>query len=90
MLEGKNIKYESLPAKPQKLSFGYAGRKFRDIIGVRDFDSNVLKMLSLFSESGGHNNAACILADQNDFPGIDIARFGENISIIRNRKQKIL
>ena len=31
------------------------------------------------------NNAAGILADKNHFPGIDIVKFGENISIIQKR-----
>ena len=30
-------------------------------------------------------NAAGILADKNHFPGIDIVRFGENISVIHKR-----
>ena len=30
-----------------------------------------------------YNNAAGLLADKNHFPGIDIVKFGENISIIQ-------
>ena len=33
----------------------------------------------------GFNNAAGLLADKNHFPGIDIVKFGENISIIQKR-----
>ena len=33
----------------------------------------------------GYNNAAGLLADKNHFPGIDIVKFGENISIIQKR-----
>ncbi len=32
-----------------------------------------------------YNNAAGILADKNHFPGIDIVKFGESISIIQKR-----
>lgn len=32
-----------------------------------------------------YNHAAELLADENEFPGIDVARFGENISIILKR-----
>lgn len=35
--------------------------------------------------SGEYCNAAALLADSNHFPGIDIARFGESISIINAR-----
>ena len=38
--------------------------------------------MNLYNDQNGYNNAAGILADQNDFPGIDIVKFGENISII--------
>lgn len=37
------------------------------------------------SQKDGFNNAAALLSDQNDFPGIDVAKFGENISIIKKR-----
>ena len=33
----------------------------------------------------GFNNTAGLLADKNHFSGIDIVRFGENISIIQKR-----
>ena len=33
----------------------------------------------------GYNNAAGILADKNQFPGIDIVKFGENVSVIHKR-----
>ena len=86
VLEGKNLKYESLPSGLQELSFGYLEQKFRDFVGIEKIDTNVLKTLSLYSEKDGFTNAACILSDQNIFPGIDIARFGDSISIIKNRK----
>ena len=86
VLEGKNLKYESLPSRLQELSFGYLEQKFREVLGVEKIDADILKTLSLYSEKDGFNNAACILSDQDSFSGIDIARFGESISIIKNRK----
>lgn len=41
--------------------------------------------LNLYDNDRGYNNAAGILADKNQFPGIDIMKFGENISIIQKR-----
>jgi ATP-dependent DNA helicase RecG len=38
------------------------------------------------SVDGIYNNAGALLADANDFPGVDIARFGSNINIILSRK----
>ena len=44
-----------------------------------------MKTLNLYNSATGYNNAAGILADKNHFPGIDIVRFGENISVIHKR-----
>lgn len=44
-----------------------------------------MRTLNLYDNVNGFNNAAGILADKNHFPGIDIVKFGENISIIQKR-----
>lgn len=44
-----------------------------------------MKTLNLHNTTIGYNNAAGLLADKNHFPGIDIVKFGENISIIHKR-----
>ena len=44
-----------------------------------------MKTLNLYNSTTGYNNAAGILADKNHFPGIDIVRFDENISVIHKR-----
>ncbi len=41
--------------------------------------------MNLYDNVNGYNNAAGLLADKNHFPGIDIVKFGENISIIQKR-----
>ena len=41
--------------------------------------------MNLYNNDNGYNNAAGLLADKNQFPGIDIMKFGENISIIQKR-----
>ena len=41
--------------------------------------------MNLYNNDDGYNNAAGLLADKNQFPGIDIMKFGENISIIQKR-----
>ena len=48
-------------------------------------DKDTLKTLNLYDDVNGFNNAAGLLADKNHFPGIDIVKFGENISIIQKR-----
>ena len=85
ILEGKNIKFEQLPCKEQDLSFDVLQHKLKESVQIELFNKDTLKILNLYNDQNGYNNAAGILADQNDFPGIDIVKFGENISIIKKR-----
>lgn len=85
ILDGKNIRFEDLPHKDQELSFEVLHRKLKESIQIETFNQDTLKTLSLYDNVNGYNNAAGLLADKNDFPGIDIVKFGENISIIQKR-----
>lgn len=85
ILQGKNINYEELPADNQELSFKILGKRAKQEIGIKSLNKDVLKTLNLYSDSDGYKQAAALLADENEFPGIDIARFGESISIILKR-----
>lgn len=85
VLEGKNIRFEELPCKEQELSFEILYRKLKESIQIEVFSQDTLKTLDLYSNANGYNNAAGLLADKNHFPGIDMVKFGENISIIQKR-----
>ena len=85
ILQGKNINYEELPADNQELSFKILEKRAKQEIGIKLLNKDVLKTLNLYSDSDGYKQAAALLADENEFPGIDIARFGESISIILKR-----
>ncbi|MEQ3124485.1 ATP-binding protein [Roseburia amylophila] len=85
VLAGKNISFEELPCKDQKLSFEILHRKLKENIQIETFNQDTLKTLNLYDNVKGFNNTAGLLADKNHFSGIDIVRFGENISIIQKR-----
>ena len=85
VLEGKNIRFEELPCKDQKLSFEILQNNLKEKIQIETFNRDTLKTLNLYDDVNGFNNAAGLLADKNHFPGIDIVKFGENISIIQKR-----
>ena len=85
VLDWKNIRFEELPCKDQELSFEILRRKLKENIRIENFDKDTLKTLNLYNDDNGFNNAAGLLADKNHFPGIDIVKFGENISIIQKR-----
>lgn len=85
VLEGKNIRFEELPCKNQELSFNILHLKLKESIQIETFNHDTLKTLNLYDNENGFSNAAELLADKNNFPGIDIIKFGENISIIQKR-----
>lgn len=85
VLEGKNVGFEELACKDQNLSFEILHRKLKENIQIETFTLDTLKTLNLYDQTIGFNNAAGLLADKNHFPGIDIVKFGENISIIQKR-----
>ena len=85
ILQGKNIRFEELPCEDQELTFDTLCRKLKECIQLETFNQDTLKTLSLYNSTIGYNNAAGILADKNHFPGIDLVKFGESISIIHKR-----
>lgn len=84
VLEGKNISFEELPCKDQNLTFHFLEEQLEKSIQINSFTLDTLKTLNLY-DNNGYNNAAGLLADNNDFPGVDIIKFGENISVIQKR-----
>lgn len=86
ILEGQNQTFESLQAKKQDLSFRNLEKSFQKNLGIQALSKDILKTLELFSDSEGYNNAAALLADENNFFGIDIVKFGESINILQNRE----
>lgn len=85
ILEGKNIRFEELRYEEQNLKFDILQKKLVDSIQIETLNQDMLKTLNLYDTGSGYNNAAGLLADNNSFPGVDIVRFGENISIIQKR-----
>lgn len=86
VLQGKNLSFDRLPANMQSLTFCKLESEIKQKVGVKTFDEDTLRTLGLYSTESGYNNAAALLADSNEFPGIDMALFGESISIIRRRE----
>lgn len=77
--------FEELPCHKQDLTFRALEEKLEAEHVVKALNGDVLRTFNLFNFEAGFNNAALIVSDQNTFPGIDVARFGENINIIADR-----
>ena len=86
ILEGQNRTYDSLKADRQDLSFDSLEKALKSAAGIRKMSQDILRTLNVYSENDGFNIAGSLLADRNDFCGVDIARFGENNDIILDRE----
>lgn len=86
VLEGSNKNFEELPSRNQNLHFKTLEHYFSGKLQIDSIDKNILKTLALYSEKDKFNIAADLLSDENDFPGIDIVRFGSSIDEIMDRK----
>lgn len=89
ILAGQNLSFEEAPAAIQSLSFDVLSNKLQESAGVSSASIDVLRTLNLYNSKSGYNNAAAVLADTNNFPGIDIVRFGASVNEIRDRKRLI-
>ena len=86
VLQGKNVDYEELPAEDQELTFSSLEKKGKEETGIESLKIDILKTLDLYSDAQGYNRAAELLADKNEYPGIDIIRFGDDINTILKEK----
>ena len=78
--------FDSLRSGTQDLKFSYLEKKLQETIGIGSLTDDVLRTLGLCTKEGHYNNAAALMADQNSFFGVDIARFGDSIDYILDRK----
>lgn len=85
VLTGEHVSFDALVAKEQDLAFSHLKKELASKLGVKPLDQNSLISLELMAPSGEYCNAAALLADSNQFPGVDVARFGESTNIIHSR-----
>lgn len=85
-LEGENLYYEGLPCGMESLQFSYFESKLKSILGITGINDDILRTFGFYSEGRKFNNAAALFADENQFSGIDIARFGSSINEIQDRE----
>ncbi|MDO4437797.1 MAG: ATP-binding protein [Coriobacteriaceae bacterium] len=85
VLEGSNLSFDKIAAAQQDLTFCELEHKLVDKVGVESLSSDIMRTLGLLGRDG-YTNAAAILADSNDFPGIDMIRFGTTEDVILDRE----
>ena len=85
VLEGSNLSYDGLTSARQDLTFSLLQQKLVEGIGIDALSPDILRTLGLLGRDG-YTNAAAILADHNDFPGIDMVRFGHVEDVMQDRE----
>lgn len=86
ILDGRNLTYDELPSENQNLHFHFLQKQLAETLGIENFSDDILRTLGLYTKDHRLNNAAALLADENSFPGMDMARMGKNINYILDRK----
>lgn len=84
-LEGSNVTFDALTSARQDLSFHTLEHKCVEHLGISELTPDIMRTLRLLGKDG-YTNAAAILADKNDFPGIDCVRFGDTEDVILDRE----
>ncbi|MCD8027295.1 MAG: putative DNA binding domain-containing protein [Erysipelotrichaceae bacterium] len=86
ILQGQNLNFEDIISNKQDLTFNVLEEDFIQKLGMEKLNNDVLISLGFYTLDYSFNNAAALLADKNQFKGVDIIRFGDNIDEIRFRK----
>lgn len=87
-LEGSNLTFDALTSARQDLSFHALEHKCIDHLGISELTPDIMRALRLLGKEG-YTNAAALLADENEFPGIDCVRFGESEDVILDRETTV-
>ena len=85
IMDVDNISFDSLKSSNQDLEFTILEKSLKEKMGIEIFSLDTMRTLELYTKDYGYNKGAELLADTNKYEGIDIVRFGENISIFLDR-----
>lgn len=85
ILEGQNLSFDALPARSGDLEFTVLGKRLSSALGVNALTNDVMRTLGLL-DGDAFTNAAALLADENAFSGIDMAKFGADHDTILDRE----
>lgn len=86
ILEGQNLSFEELVSSKQNLQFNVLEKELIETVEIKALNEDILKILNLYSSEGKFNNAAALLADENNYKGVDIVKFGNNMDEIMDRE----
>lgn len=85
ILEESHQSYDELVSQKQDLTFNCLEKALKDKLAIQELNEDILKILDLYTKKHQYNNAAALLADQNNYKGVDIIKFGQDIDEIMDR-----
>ncbi len=80
VMEGANKTFDEIDYYGPSLSFKDLEEALKESIKISSFNNDVLKTLELIN-TRGYNNAASLLSDSNNFPGVEIRVFKDDNTI---------
>ena len=86
VLTGQNLTFDEIASSRTDLTFSLLSQRLMKHLGLTAFDENSLRTLGLLNTDGTYTKAAEIFSDRNGLAGIDIVKFGDNISELLDRK----
>lgn len=86
VLTGRNLTFDEIASSRTDLTFSLLSQRLMEHLGLTAFDENSLRTLGLLNADGTYTKAAEIFSDRNGLAGIDIVKFGDNISELLDRK----
>ena len=86
VLTGRNLTFDEIASSRTNLTFSLLSQRLMEHLGLTAFDENSLRTLGLLNADGTYTKAAEIFSDRNGLAGIDIVKFGDNISELLDRK----
>ena len=86
VLTGRNLTFDEIASSRTDLTFSLLSQRLMKHLGLTAFDENSLRTLGLLNADGTYTKAAEIFSDRNGLAGIDIVKFGDNISELLDRK----
>lgn len=86
VLTGRNLTFDEIASSRTDLTFSLLSQRLMEHLGLTAFNENSLRTLGLLNADGTYTKAAEIFSDRNGLAGIDIVKFGDNISELLDRK----
>ena len=83
-IEGSPVPFDEMRSRRQELGFTVLCKYLKESMGIGMVTEDTLKTLGLLRD-GVLNNAAALLSDENDFPGLDIVRYDQDELSIHER-----